>query len=93
MAFSSRDNDRDEIKETDRCNPPAKKMQTRVEYMIQKRLNTAREIEHILKISKTSIVNYSKRIYIVLGSPNGRKNYEVTVWCCLSCTCPDYKKN
>ena len=29
----------------------------------------------------------------VLGSPNGRKNYEVTLCCSPSCTCPDYKKN
>ena len=91
--FSSRNNNRDEIKETDGCNPPTKEIQTEVEYMIQKRLNTARESEHIFKISKISIVNDSKRIYTVLGSPNGRKNYEVTVCCSPSCTCPDYKKN
>ena len=91
--FSSRNNNRDEIKETVGCNPPTKKIQTEVEYMIQKRLNTAKESEHIFKISKISIVNDSKRIYTVLGSPNGRKNYEVTVCCSPSCTCPDYKKN
>ena len=67
-------------------------MGTGVEYMIQKRLNTARESEHIFKISKISIVNDSKRIYTVLGSPNGRKNYEMTVSCSLSCKCPNYKK-
>ena len=68
-------------------------MRTEVEYMIQKHLNTARENEHISKISKISIVTDSKRIYTVLHSPNSRKNYEVTVCCSPSCTCPDYKKN
>ena len=63
--FSSRNYDPDEIKETDGCNPPTKKMRTEVEYMIQKRLNTARENEHIFRISKISIVNDSKRIYTV----------------------------
>ena len=38
-------------------------MRTEVEHMIQKRLNTATESEHIFKISKISIVNDSKRIY------------------------------
>ena len=61
--------------------------------MIQKRLSTARESEHILEIIKISVVNDSKRIYIVLGSPNGRKNCEGTVCCSHSCTCTDYKKN
>ena len=49
-----------------------KKIRTEVEYMIQKRLNTARESEHIFKTNEISIVNDSKRIYTVLGSPNGR---------------------
>ena len=71
--FSSRNNNRNEIKETDGCNPPRKKkIRTEVEYMIQKRLNTARESEHIFKTNEISIVNDSKRIYTVLGSPNGR---------------------
>ena len=69
------------------------KMRTEVEYKIQKRLNTARENEHIFKISKISIVNDSKQIYTVLSSPNARKKYEATVCCSPSCTCPDYKKN
>ena len=50
------------------------KMRTEVEYKIQKRLNTARENEHIFKISKISIVNDSKQIYTVLSSPNARRN-------------------
>ena len=61
--------------------------------MIQKRLNTATESEHIFKISKISVVNDSKQIYTVLGSANGRKNYEVTACCSPSCTCLDYKKH
>ena len=61
--------------------------------MIQKRLSTARESEHILEIIKISVVNDSKRIYTVLGSPNGRKNCEGTVCCSHSYTCTDYKKN
>ena len=61
--------------------------------MIQTRFNTARESERVFKISKISIVKDSKQIYTVLGSPNGRKNYEVTICCSPSCTCPDYKKN
>ena len=69
------------------------KMRTEVEYKIQKRLNTARENEHIFKISKISVANDSKQIYTVLSSPNGRKKYEATVCCSPSCTCPDYKKN
>ena len=91
--FSSQNNDRGEINETDGCNPSTTKMRTEVEYMIQKRLNTPRECENIFKLSKISIVIDSKRIYTVLSSPNGRKKQEVAVYYSPSCTCPDYKKN
>ena len=58
--FSSNNNDRGETNETDKCSPPTRKMRTEVGYMIQKRLNTARESGHIFKISRISIVNDSK---------------------------------
>ena len=71
--FSSRNNDRDEIKETDGCNSTTTKLRTEVENMIQKRLSTARESECIFKISKISIVNDSKRIYSVRFSQRSKK--------------------
>ena len=41
--FSSNNNDRGETNETDKCNPPTRKMRTEVGYMIQKRLNAVCE--------------------------------------------------
>ena len=60
---------------------------------LRKRLNSAIEQEHCIKIRKSITKNNSKHTYHVLASSKGKMTYQVDMCCSSSCTCPDYIKN